>query len=311
MRMTRVVVRIAGGFAIALLVLEGSLQAASRFVGDRGSERRAGIGVLAVGDSHTYGAGVAAEESYPAQLQQQLDAVSPGVFSVTNLGVPGMSTTQVRNRLAGHVARYEPGVVVVWCGVNNAWNRAELGAEAPSWVARLDGVLHRSRLYRAVRVGLHDRRLERAVARVEGEETERANAEAFALGEENTWVLRHGEAVEKVVIPRGREPSEAAVEERALRDYRAMVAWLRSRGVAAVLVTYPVEAAAFGAANQAMRRVAEEEDGVAVVESSLAVLGLPPEDKKLLYGAHPTPAMYREIARAVAAAVLAAGGPGV
>jgi len=148
---------------LGLVLAETGLWVAARFVGDRASAWRPDSTqrILAVGDSHTYGGGVEREESYPAQLQRALDDRLPGVYSVMNLGLPGMSSTQLRNRLPIWVQRYRLDVLIVWVGVNDAWNRAERGDEVTDAMARLDAWLSHSRLYRLVRVRLHDRNLER------------------------------------------------------------------------------------------------------------------------------------------------------
>ena len=129
----------AGVLMLAPVLLEAALQVGSRFVSDRGAEWREGAQyrVLSVGDSHTYGAFVARDQSYPAHLQQQLDRIEPGRYSVLNRGIPGMSTAQVRNRLPLLLTRYQPDLVILWAGVNNSWNTAETGATGGTWSSRL------------------------------------------------------------------------------------------------------------------------------------------------------------------------------
>jgi hypothetical protein len=162
--------QIGGTLLVALLLALGAefaLQIAARFAPDRSTPWRSGaqVRILCVGDSHTFGAGVEPEESYPAQLQALLDERAAGRFSLVNLGVPGMSTTQVRNRLPLQVARYRPDVVIVWAGVNDYWNTGETPGDGS--LGRLEALAIRSRLYRLVRVWLHDRALERAPGRRE------------------------------------------------------------------------------------------------------------------------------------------------
>ena len=71
----------------ALLAGEVILQLASIFAPDRTSPWREGASerILCIGDSHTYGAGVERDESYPAQLQRVLDGLAPGRYAVMNL----------------------------------------------------------------------------------------------------------------------------------------------------------------------------------------------------------------------------------
>ena len=73
-----------------LLAVEIVLDVAAYFVRDRENATAhldSAHRVVCVGDSHTYGALVAAAASYPAQLQQLLDAKEPNRFDVINLGV--------------------------------------------------------------------------------------------------------------------------------------------------------------------------------------------------------------------------------
>jgi hypothetical protein len=83
-------VRAALGWSVLVLVvvtgIELALQAIALVAVDRRTPWRPGAihRVLCVGGAHTYGAGVRAEEAYPAQLQEVLDARAPGAYSVIN-----------------------------------------------------------------------------------------------------------------------------------------------------------------------------------------------------------------------------------
>ena len=70
-----------------------------------GGERTGGV--LAVGDSFTYGEGVAAEETFAARLEADL-----GV-PVANAGIPGYSTRQMAARAAELLPRLRPRLVLV------------------------------------------------------------------------------------------------------------------------------------------------------------------------------------------------------
>ena len=61
------------------------------------SERR--TTVLALGDSVTFGYGLADDETYPARLQSHLDVVEPGQWRVTNAGVNGYNFFLAKQRL--------------------------------------------------------------------------------------------------------------------------------------------------------------------------------------------------------------------
>lgn len=294
----RVTLRILVLALAALLSVEFLLQGASLFTESRdgaaGHEAR--IRVLCMGDSHTYGAFVPERESYPAHLQAALEATSPGVYSVINLGVPGMSSTQVKNRLATHVARYDPAVVVLWAGVNDAWNVAE--RSGARWLAgRLDALLSRLRTYRMVKIWSHDLALERAAdapVRADGvhQTTERSGYEE---GRGALWTLRHGGVVETVDNRREAAVAGGDSEGRVYAAHRASVEWLRSAGIPVILIRYPLQIASFGQANRAISRVAEELE-VPLVEAADAVERVPPEQVKWLWGAHPNGPVYREVA---------------
>jgi lysophospholipase L1-like esterase len=299
--------RLAHGLALALglllaalVLLELSLQLASRFVGDRSGAWRSGASrrVLCVGDSHTYGALVRREEAFPAQLQRLLEQREPGVWSVVNLGVPGLSSTQVRNRLPVWLARYQPDAVVAWSGVNDSWNVSELDqTRGGLWLA-LEQLALRSRVYRLLRVKLHDLALERdaekgrrvwQVADVEG-----------ALSLEETWTVRRDGRIERITNRRLAPDSyapDAEVEARAEADYAAMAGIARAAGAALVLVEYPMDVGMFAAANRAMRRTGERL-GIPTVDSPAAQARVPPEEHEWLWAGHPNGAIYREIARA-------------
>ena len=106
--------------------------------------------VLCVGDSHTWGNG----RGYPRRLSQRLAALSKE-YRVINLGVPGTNTAQLRNRFAAFLERYDPGLVVIWTGVNNRWNRSEteVWSEAEVAPASLTArALDEVRLLRLVRL---------------------------------------------------------------------------------------------------------------------------------------------------------------
>ena len=118
-----------------------------RHLGNRSEEAPVDGGrrVLCVGDSHTYGTSVPPEGSYPAQLQAYLNRVDPeGRYTVINRGAPGMNSAQAAHLLPWLLHRYDPDVVVVWAGINDAWNRDDPeGGEAG-----LESLLGWSRLYR-------------------------------------------------------------------------------------------------------------------------------------------------------------------
>ena len=123
------------GLEVALRV--GSLLADAFFSRDAARIDASSVTILCVGDSHTYGAPLAREQSYPAQLQRALDeGFSSPRFEVVNLGVPGVNSAFVANRLERQILELRPHVVVAWVGWNNQWNALETEA----WSARAPGI---------------------------------------------------------------------------------------------------------------------------------------------------------------------------
>ncbi len=294
--------RILGRAALVLLVLLASaelvLRVGSLLVRDKsgaGWKPGATTRVLAIGDSHTYGGTVAPEQTYPAQLQRWLDEAHPGVYSVVNLGIPGMNTAQLRNRFALNLARWDPDVVVVWCGANNAWNSAEMEGGGPG--RRLDTLLLHSKVYKLGRVLWNDRFLNQQTdARLVGqrhsvEQVDRQTKRSPFLGE-----------------IRQEDRREEKVDEEAFRavrdDLAALAAMARAAGVRIVFITYPLDFERFRIVNRALGELAEEQ-GVEVVDGSAGHERVPGEDNRYTWALHPSAAVYGEIARDVAARILA------
>jgi lysophospholipase L1-like esterase len=70
--------------------------------------------IVVLGDSHTFGWGVAQDEPYPAVLERLLNAFTPKCrFEVWNLGVPGYNTVMEVERFAMKAAEYDPDMVVI------------------------------------------------------------------------------------------------------------------------------------------------------------------------------------------------------
>ncbi len=80
--------------------------------------------ILCVGDSRTFGVGVGDSDTWPAQLQQALDARRPGRFEVINAGVTGYTSRQGLRYLELHAAALQPDLVIACFAFNE-------GAEIP------------------------------------------------------------------------------------------------------------------------------------------------------------------------------------
>jgi hypothetical protein len=287
------------GVLATLVIGEIALRIGSTFVHDKsGPGWRPGsrLHVLAVGDSHTYGGTVAATETYPAQLSAFLDEAQPGEYSVLNLGVPGMNTAQLRNRLAVNLSRWSPDVVIVWCGTNNAWNAAE--EESGGLLRRLDALALRLKVYKLIRVLLNDRTLN-----LEAEQRiadQRVKLVTVNMG-------THRDPFDGEI--RNEKRGADKVDDEALRatvdDYDAMVTMAQAAGAKILFITYPLEVRGSAIANRAAREVGARR-GVPVVEGLPGHLRVPGEENRYTWALHPSAPVYREIARDVAAAVLAA-----
>jgi lysophospholipase L1-like esterase len=98
--------------------------------------------IVALGDSHTFGWGVAREETYPAVLEQMLRERFPdGEFEVWNLGVPGYNTVQEVRALELAIDRIEPDVVIV--------NYVDNDMDLPNFLALRPNLLSPKRSYLA------------------------------------------------------------------------------------------------------------------------------------------------------------------
>ena len=73
--------------------------------------------IVAIGDSMTAGYGVAAESSYPAQLEKELKKRGYD-YRVVNQGVTGSTTTQALSRLNRALAA-QPDIVIIQLGGND------------------------------------------------------------------------------------------------------------------------------------------------------------------------------------------------
>jgi lysophospholipase L1-like esterase len=283
----------------ALLILEIGLQTASLFLHNRNSAWRDGaeVKVLSVGDSHTYGLMVPPDKSYPARLQQLLDEEAPGRYSVVNLGVPGMGTSQVLAALPKNLGRLDPDIVIVWCGVNNAWNTTTPDEDTDTVWTKLHAFGLNFRSYKLLSVALHNEELDAGVE-LKGD-GQRQEVTTRATDEGVEWTLNEGEAI---LNERGDKRTEEEAEQRSYEDYVAMAKLLKADGVDVVFISYPMDDLAFRQANRALARV-EKELQVPLVRGQDALARVPPAQVKWLPGSHPNPPIYREIARDVAPVV--------
>ena len=264
---------------VALLAGEAFLQVASLIASRAGARGEAGsaaphaITILCVGDSHTYGLPLPPEQSYPAQLEARLSERHPGrVFQVVNLGIPGMNSGYLANRLERQMLQLRPRLVLVWVGINNQWNVAE----SKDGGGALRGLLLHSRLYRLASIAWYTRT-------------------GYQYDPE-----QHGGWFEGEQPPSARRsPDEAQTRELApglTRDLARIVETTRSLDATVVFLTYPmrkqrplnrvIEVAGFEASVPVLDAVLDFERAVADGHAirSLIDLSAGPHPSALLYG---------------------------
>ena len=296
-RAVALVTRVLISIAATLIFAEFALRIGSIFASDQseaGWRPNAQVRILAVGDSHTYGGTVQPDETYPAQLQRHLDAAAPGVYSVINIGIPGVNTAQVRNRLPLNLARWEPDIVIVWCGLNNTWNSAE--SDSRNLTGWLDRMFLRLKVYKLVRVLMHDRSL--YVAAGEHLSGQRHNLET---------VNRHSQRVPFFGTIKTEDTGQVQVDEDAVRataeDYRAIRRIVESTGANAIFVSYHLDFERFRVPNEALGGLAREEQ-FDVIDGMAGLDRVPESQGRFTWALHPSAPVYREIARDVAALIL-------
>lgn len=142
-RSARVAAGLVVTLAVALVTLEGALQAVAAVVWltHRPRAVAAAAGrptVLCVGDSYTYGIGASSTTSaYPARLEQLLRRRGDLDWRVVNGGWPGSSSRSVLLALPRQLAETHPRLVYVLVGANDRWarpqrvTRAELSRSDP------------------------------------------------------------------------------------------------------------------------------------------------------------------------------------
>lgn len=107
--------------------------------------------VVCVGDSWTYGFGVAEQEAYPAQLQQRLGEERV----VVNLGNPGASPIRAARALTSYLYRAPADVIVYLAGSNTPLNTITLqDRQRPAPLRAMRPLLRHLALYRILSQGM-------------------------------------------------------------------------------------------------------------------------------------------------------------
>ncbi|MEW6741876.1 MAG: GDSL-type esterase/lipase family protein [Planctomycetota bacterium] len=92
--------------------------------------------IVCIGDSCTFGANVAYEESYPIQLEQALQQQLPHANVETLIAaVPGYSTYQNRRLVELDVVRLRPDIWILYCGAGAGVSQTDSpdGKRARRW----------------------------------------------------------------------------------------------------------------------------------------------------------------------------------
>lgn len=250
-----------------------------------------GLTLLCLGDSNTFGVYEKAGDTYPARLQRLLDEHTPGgPHRVVNLGIPGLNTRQVLDRLPQVVAEYGPDAVLVLAGVNNQWSwqpHSSVSYEERPWYERL----HLVKLGRLV------------ASRLEGGPQDGVEASAATEGDEagmrSSGRDREGRRFEYEGPPLTRNLPPGGLEATLDTDYRAMDGALSEAAVPLVLLTYAWDEGLQSRVNATARSAAAATgrplvDAAAEFASLIAELGREP----LFYpDTHPTAAGYELFAR--------------
>jgi lysophospholipase L1-like esterase len=116
--------------------------------------------IAAVGDSVTFGLGLELDDTWPKQLERELQKTDPRV-EVINFGVMGYNTPQEAERIQDKVLKYSPDLIIIGYSLNDigifSRERRVLGTYKgyDSFLTTgngfVDGLLHHSKTYLLVK----------------------------------------------------------------------------------------------------------------------------------------------------------------
>jgi|SRR6185295_11059313 len=279
---------IGGGLAllvVLLLVVEVAFRVAGTFI-DREAARvdDGRTVVLCVGDSHTRGR--PDPENYPSALDRILNERADRPYRVVNVGIPGLSTGQLRQRFTRFVDYYRPAVILHWAGINNGWQH-------PEWRGPIAWLTEHSKVARFVRVALFYRRLFREVDTNAPDllhfEAARARAQ---------WNVNFGGKEEEIVTQQGAELPVEQVGILTRDDLTFMMKTAKDRGIPMFLVKYGLAGGYFAPVNRAVIDISAD-FGVPYVDSAVAaeeVHRALPQERLYDDWVHPMPIVYRQVA---------------
>ena len=220
MRIGRVAFGTVAILAIALVSLEAILQVAALLApavirAAPGQPRPAGaVTILVVGDSHAAGAGVPRGDNLPAHLERMLSERHPRrTFRLINLGLPGVNSPWVANRLERNIRLHAPDLIISWVGVNDTWNATETDAWGQGdWSVSVRRLLLHSKVFRLAMVIWHTR-----------------GYDADSRDEQIREASRHKAT-----------PAQAELARGLGFDLERMVSAARDHGVPIIFINYPV-----------------------------------------------------------------------
>jgi len=277
---------------VLALFLEAGMRVAAAVAARVARRDAGGTGprrILCIGDSNTYGFGVAAEEAYPARLEAILNARGGARWSVVNAGVPGRPSGEALMDLESRAPALSPAVVVALVGWNDVWRDAE---------GPLGRFLDSLRLVRFGRLLL---------ARL-GPTVERAHEEGREGG--LAWMRNREGRV--VPVGLGRRPTPLA--EDRLREHLGsnlgrIARAARASGAIPLLLTYGLEGESLAGVNRAIRAFAAS-SGEAVLDLAEEAAALDRRGWTTFFyfqDLHPQPRGHEWMARLVANALVRLG----
>lgn len=134
-----------------------------------GPEKEPGIWrAFTFGDSQTYGAGVAADQSYTAFAERSLIQKNDGKkIQMINAGISGYGSLQVLRLIRSKVLAWKPDLLIVDCRTYDSPHDS-LVPPASGWLKGVDGLLFQSRTWYLLRFGIEKLRSQARPMRAAG-----------------------------------------------------------------------------------------------------------------------------------------------
>ena len=142
----------------SVLLLEAALQVGALLIKDNRNSANVFLSVdstlrvLTVGDSHTYGLYLTAEEAYPSQLKKLWDATAhERDIEVINVGFPGTNSSRVLSNINSLLETFKPDVIVLLVGINDYWTHPVSKSDnTHNTPALIDWLSSHSRVYKLI-----------------------------------------------------------------------------------------------------------------------------------------------------------------